>query len=51
MSLPNQGGSPGIKLYSSMSLKEWKFENWLVSYDRAVWKVNPDILRKAVRGE
>ena len=23
----------------------------LVSYDRAVWKVDPDILRKAARGE
>lgn len=33
LSLPNQGGSPGIKLYSSMDLKEWKFENWLVKAD------------------
>ena len=23
----------------------------LVSYDRAVWKVDPDVLRKAARGE
>jgi beta-xylosidase len=28
--LPNQGGSPGIQLYSSTDLKTWKFENWLV---------------------
>lgn len=34
LSLPNQGGSPGIKLYSSMDLKEWKFENWLVRSDQ-----------------
>ncbi|MBN2137970.1 MAG: family 43 glycosylhydrolase [Sedimentisphaerales bacterium] len=27
---PNQGGSPGIKLYSSKDLKSWRFENWLV---------------------
>ena len=27
---PNQGGSPGIALYSSCDLKSWKFENWLV---------------------
>ncbi|MEI7732105.1 MAG: family 43 glycosylhydrolase [Verrucomicrobiota bacterium] len=27
---PNQGGSPGIALYSSKDLKSWKFENWLV---------------------
>ena len=27
---PNQGGSPGIKLFSSTDLKDWKFENWLV---------------------
>jgi hypothetical protein len=27
---PNQGGSPGIALYSSRDLKAWKFENWLV---------------------
>lgn len=26
----NQGGSPGIALYSSPDLKSWKFENWLV---------------------
>ncbi len=31
--LPNQGGSPGIKLYSSKDLKNWKFENWLVRSD------------------
>jgi hypothetical protein len=51
LSLPNRGGSPGGKRYSSMNLKEWKFENWLVSYDRAVWKVDHDILRKPARGE
>jgi beta-xylosidase len=27
---PNQGGSPGIALYSSKDLKAWRFENWLV---------------------
>jgi beta-xylosidase len=27
---PNQGGSPGIALYSSRDLKSWKFANWLV---------------------
>lgn len=27
---PNQGGSPGIGMYSSKDLKEWKFEKWLV---------------------
>ena len=27
---PNQGGSPGITLYSSQNLKDWKFEKWLV---------------------
>ncbi len=27
---PDQGGSPGIGLYSSRDLKSWKFENWLV---------------------
>lgn len=27
---PNQGGSPGIALYSSKDLMNWKFENWLV---------------------
>ena len=27
---PNQGSSPGIALYSSQNLKDWKFENWLV---------------------
>ncbi len=27
---PDQGGSPGIALYSSPDLKRWKFENWLV---------------------
>lgn len=30
---PNQGGSPGIALYSSPDLKTWKFENWLVKAD------------------
>jgi len=33
LSLPNQGGSPGIKLYSSTDLREWKFESWLVKAD------------------
>ncbi len=28
--MPDQGGSPGIILFSSPDLKEWKFENWLV---------------------
>ena len=27
---PNQGGSPGIALYSSSDLTSWTFENWLV---------------------
>ncbi len=27
---PDNGGSPGIALYSSKDLKEWKFRNWLV---------------------
>ena len=27
---PDQGGSPGIALYSSRDLQAWKFENWLV---------------------
>ncbi|MCX6939088.1 MAG: family 43 glycosylhydrolase [Verrucomicrobia bacterium] len=27
---PNQGGSPGIALYSSKDLTSWTFENWLV---------------------
>ncbi len=27
---PNQGGSPGIALYSSPDLKAWTFVNWLV---------------------
>ena len=30
MSLPNQGSSPGIQLFSSKDLKTWKAENWLV---------------------
>lgn len=30
MTLPNNGSSPGIALYSSKDLKAWKFENWLV---------------------
>jgi len=34
LNLPNQGGSPGIKLYSSRDLKKWKFENWLVKSDQ-----------------
>jgi len=27
---PNQGGSPGIALYSSRDLQAWRFEKWLV---------------------
>ena len=27
---PDQGSSPGIKLFSSKDLKDWKFEKWLV---------------------
>lgn len=27
---PNQGGSPGIALYSSKDLTSWSFDNWLV---------------------
>ncbi|RYD26505.1 MAG: hypothetical protein EOP87_22655, partial [Verrucomicrobiaceae bacterium] len=27
---PDGGGSPGIAMYSSKDLKEWKFQNWLV---------------------
>jgi xylan 1,4-beta-xylosidase len=30
MGQPDNGSSPGIALYSSLDLKEWKFENWLV---------------------
>lgn len=30
MSLPNNGSSPGIQLFSSKDLKTWKAENWLV---------------------
>ena len=30
---PNQGGSPGIAMYSSADLKDWRFENWLVKAD------------------
>jgi hypothetical protein len=30
LSEPNQGGSPGLALYSSKDLKNWAFENWLV---------------------
>ena len=30
LSEPNQGGSPGVALYSSKNLKSWQFENWLV---------------------
>ena len=33
LGMANQGGSPGIKLYSSKDLKNWKFENWLVKAD------------------
>jgi beta-xylosidase len=27
---PDMNSSPGIRLYSSKDLKEWKFENWIV---------------------
>jgi beta-xylosidase len=27
---PNQGGSPGIAIYSSTNLEDWRFDNWLV---------------------
>ncbi len=27
---PNQGGAPGIALYASKDLKDWRFEKWLV---------------------
>jgi beta-xylosidase len=30
ISLPNNGSSPGIAMYSSKNLKDWKFETWLV---------------------
>lgn len=30
LSEPDNGGSPGIAMYSSKDLKEWKFQNWLV---------------------
>jgi beta-xylosidase len=30
---PNQGGSPGIALYASRNLKDWRFSNWLVKAD------------------
>ncbi len=30
MTLPNNGSSPGIQLFSSKDLKTWKAENWLV---------------------
>jgi hypothetical protein len=30
---PNQGGSPGIRMYSSKDLKNWKEEGWLVKSD------------------
>lgn len=33
LDLPHQGGSPGIKLYSSKDLKTWTFEKWLVKAD------------------
>ncbi len=31
--LPDQGGSPGIKLYASRDLTHWTFVNWLVKAD------------------
>ena len=30
LSLPDQGSSPGIAIYSSKDLKSWTFSNWLV---------------------
>jgi len=30
LALPDQGGSPGIVLYSSADLRDWAFENWPV---------------------
>jgi beta-xylosidase len=30
LEFPNQGESPGIALYSSTNLMNWRFENWLV---------------------
>ena len=30
---PNQGGSPGIRMYSSKDLKNWEEEGWLVKSD------------------
>lgn len=33
LSEPNQGGSPGIAIYSSPDLKQWTFESWLVKAD------------------
>jgi len=30
LGLPNNGSSPGIAMYVSKDLREWKFENWLV---------------------
>lgn len=30
LATPSQGGSPGIALYSSKNLNDWRFENWLV---------------------
>lgn len=30
LSLPDNGSSPGIQLYSSQDLKTWRAENWLV---------------------
>ena len=27
---PNDGGSPGIALYASKDLKDWRFQNWVV---------------------
>jgi sucrose-6-phosphate hydrolase SacC (GH32 family) len=33
---PDAGGSPGIALYSSPDLKNWKFETWLVKSSRPI---------------
>lgn len=31
MNLPDNGSSPGIPLYRSTDLKDWKFDRWLVN--------------------
>jgi len=38
---PNQGSSPGIALFESQNLTEWRFKNWLVkSSEPAIRAVN-----------